>query len=151
MAPSVVGLFFIWGFLKDDILACAETWDQFIELSGRILVSFRGFFLKIIFLHSEIFEFHNSSFALRCFINVNGKATVWHTPLFFFYYGDSLDNCNVEWRRETGCHHDHPTRSSCSTTAIKDHSCHTVSLPSSSFTNILKVHQTTEEAIILRR
>jgi hypothetical protein len=26
--PSVVGLFFIWGFLKDDILACAETWDQ---------------------------------------------------------------------------------------------------------------------------
>jgi len=23
----IIGLFFIWGFLKDDILACVETWD----------------------------------------------------------------------------------------------------------------------------
>jgi hypothetical protein len=27
-------------------------------------------------------SFHNSSFALRYFFNVNGKATMWHTPLF---------------------------------------------------------------------
>jgi len=25
-------------------------------------------------------SFHNSSFALRCFFDVNGKAIVWHTP-----------------------------------------------------------------------
>jgi hypothetical protein len=23
----ILGLYFIWGFLKDDILACVETWD----------------------------------------------------------------------------------------------------------------------------
>jgi hypothetical protein len=28
-----------------------------VIISGRILVSFRGDFLKIIFLHAEIFEF----------------------------------------------------------------------------------------------
>jgi hypothetical protein len=28
-----------------------------VMISRRILVSFRGFFLKIIFLHGEIFEF----------------------------------------------------------------------------------------------
>jgi hypothetical protein len=27
-------------------------------------------------------SFQNSSFALRCLFNVNGEATVWHTPCF---------------------------------------------------------------------
>jgi len=50
---------FIWGFLKDDVLACVETWD----LSYRVIISGRIFwflledFLNIIFLHGEIFEF----------------------------------------------------------------------------------------------
>ncbi len=49
---------FIWGFLKDDILACVETWDEL--LCYNILKDFSFFkriFLKIMFLHGEIFEF----------------------------------------------------------------------------------------------
>ncbi len=55
-----------------------------VMISWRILVSFRGFFLKIIFLHDEIFEIsYNSSFCLKIlFNNVNGKATAWHTPCY---------------------------------------------------------------------
>jgi hypothetical protein len=66
---------FIGGFLKDYILACAETWD--------ILKDFGFFFedfLKMIFLHGEIFEFSSFFFCLKILFNVNGKATVWHAP-----------------------------------------------------------------------
>ncbi len=39
-------------------------------------------FLKIIFLHGEIFEFSSFFFCLKIlFNNVNGKATLCHTPL----------------------------------------------------------------------
>jgi len=31
-------------------------------------------------------NFHNSSFALRYFFNVNGKATVWHAHCFRIEY-----------------------------------------------------------------
>jgi hypothetical protein len=50
----------IWGFLKDDILACVEPWEisyyRVIIISWRILVSCRGFFEDYIFCNGEIFE-----------------------------------------------------------------------------------------------
>ncbi len=56
--PQVISLFLYEDFLKDDILACAETCDQL--QSYNILKDF-GFLLddvlKIIFLQGEIFEF----------------------------------------------------------------------------------------------
>jgi hypothetical protein len=42
-----------WLVLKLEII----SYYRVIIISRRILVSFRGFFLKIIFLHGEIFEF----------------------------------------------------------------------------------------------
>jgi len=50
-----------------------------IIMSWRILVSFRGFFEDYNFCVVKYLSFHNSSFALRYFFNVNGKAIVWHT------------------------------------------------------------------------
>ncbi len=44
-------------------------------------------FLKIIFLHCEICEFPWFLFWLKILFNVNGKATVWHTPCFFVILG----------------------------------------------------------------
>jgi hypothetical protein len=58
-----------------------------IITSWRILVCFRGFFedYYIIFAWWKYYlSFHNSSsFALRYFFNVNGKAKVCHTPKLF--------------------------------------------------------------------
>jgi hypothetical protein len=54
----ITGLFLHEDFLKDDILACVETWDWLY--SYNILKDFWFLsedFLKIIFLHGEIFEF----------------------------------------------------------------------------------------------
>ncbi len=55
-----------------------------VLLSWRILVSFRGFLEEdYIFLHGEIFfEFPLILLLLKILFDVNGKATVWHTPLF---------------------------------------------------------------------
>jgi len=53
-----------------------------VIISGRILVFLLEDFLKIIFLHGEIFEFPSFFFCLKVLLNVNGKATVWHTPCF---------------------------------------------------------------------
>jgi hypothetical protein len=39
-------------------------------------------FWKIIFLYGEIVEFLLFFFCLKILFNVNGKATVWHTPCF---------------------------------------------------------------------
>jgi len=47
-----------------------------VMISRRILVFLRGFFLKIIFLHSEIFEFPEFSCCLQRLFNVIGKATM---------------------------------------------------------------------------
>ncbi len=47
-----------------------------VMISGRILVSFGGFFFKIIFLYGEIFEFSLFFFCLKILFNVNVKATV---------------------------------------------------------------------------
>jgi hypothetical protein len=40
------------------------------------LVSFRGFFLKNIVLHGEIFELSKFFFALKIVLNVNGKGSI---------------------------------------------------------------------------
>jgi len=47
-----------------------------VIISGRILVFLLEDFLKIIFLHGEIFEFPSFFFCLKVLLNVNGKATV---------------------------------------------------------------------------
>jgi hypothetical protein len=53
--------------------------------SWKLLVSFRGFFWRLNFFYGEEFSlFFFCLNILSFFINVNGKATVWHTPLFFF-------------------------------------------------------------------
>ncbi len=41
-----------------------------------MLKDFERIFLKIIFLHGEIFEFPYLLFCLKILFNVNGKATV---------------------------------------------------------------------------
>jgi len=53
------------------------------------MVSFlEDFFLKIIFLHGEIFEFSEFFFCLQILCNVNGKGTtVCHTPCSFGVLG----------------------------------------------------------------
>jgi hypothetical protein len=51
-----------------------------VIMSWRILVSLGGFLLKITFLHGEIFKFPLFFFFLQIIFNVNGKATMWHTP-----------------------------------------------------------------------
>ncbi len=58
-----------------------------VMISWRILVYFRGFFWRLYFCMVKYLNFHNSSFALRYLLfNVNGKATVWHTPCFIVFY-----------------------------------------------------------------
>ncbi len=47
------------------------------------LVSFRGFFLKITFLHGEIFEIPPFSFRLKILFNVNGKGHSVTHPLLY--------------------------------------------------------------------
>ncbi len=80
--PCVIGLFLygdfwkmiFWLVLKLEI-SCR------VIISWRILVSFRGFFEDYIFAWWNM-SFHNSSFAIIYFFNVNGKATVRHTFCF---------------------------------------------------------------------
>jgi hypothetical protein len=65
----------------------------------RILVSFRGLFWRLWFLHGEIFEcFHNSCFALRYVFNVNGKATMWHTLYLYGHWKVSAKNTMLDIR-----------------------------------------------------
>ncbi len=85
----------IWGFLKDDILACVETWISYrVIKSWRILVSFTGFFEDCIFAWwniwiSIILLLHYDTFKCKF-----GKATVWPNPLFsklsVAYFGPHL-------------------------------------------------------------
>jgi hypothetical protein len=58
-----------------------------LEIRCRVIISLKdfGFFWRIfwrfgIFVHGEIFEFPLFFFCLQICLNVNGKATVWHTP-----------------------------------------------------------------------
>jgi hypothetical protein len=81
--PKVVDLFLYKDFLKIIFLLVLRLEISYrVMIYWKILVFFRGFFLKIIFLYGEIWNFHNSSFTLKIFFNVNGKAIVWHTLCF---------------------------------------------------------------------
>jgi len=51
-----------------------------VIISWRILVSFRGIFEDYIFAWWNIWVFIILFFCLKILFNVNGKATVWHTP-----------------------------------------------------------------------
>jgi hypothetical protein len=79
-----------------------------VLISWRILVSVRGFFLKIFFFFLvKYLSFHNSSssFALRYLLfHVNGKAIVWHAPCFiwlflkmFFSHLEELSHDSNSW------------------------------------------------------
>ncbi len=76
--------------MKDDIFGLCWNLRLVIRvmiISWRILVSFKGFFEDYIFAWwNYILSFHNSSFCLKIHLNVNGKATVWHTPCFVFVF-----------------------------------------------------------------
>ncbi len=62
-----------------------------VIIFSRILVSFRGFFLKVIFFC--MVKYLSFSIILRSpymiLFNVNGKVALEHTPLFFFF-------CHIE-------------------------------------------------------
>jgi hypothetical protein len=79
-------------FERWHILACVETFEisYRVIISWRILVSFRGFFEDHSFCMAKYLSFHNSSFAL----NVNVKATVWHTPCIALDLA-LLETCNI--------------------------------------------------------
>jgi len=50
---------------------------------------FRGFFWRFYFCMVKYLSFRHSSFALRYF-NVNGKATMWHTPCLFWFFDRAI-------------------------------------------------------------
>jgi len=67
-----------WAFWL--VLKLEISYNRVIIISWRILVSFGGVFEDYIFALWNIWVSINSSFALRCFFNVNGKARVCDTP-----------------------------------------------------------------------
>jgi hypothetical protein len=79
------------GFFEDYIFAwwnlrlVTELW--YVEGFWFLLEGF----LKIIFLHGEVLEFPWFFFCLKILLNVDGKATVWHTPCCFL--------CDISCRR----------------------------------------------------
>jgi hypothetical protein len=79
------------GFFEDYIFAwwnlrlVTELW--YVEGFWFLLEGF----LKIIFLHGEVLEFPWFFFCLKILLNVDGKATVWHTPYCFL--------CDINCRR----------------------------------------------------
>jgi len=58
---------------------------------------FQRIFWRLYFCMVKYLSFHNSSFALRYFYNVNGKATSWHTPCFLF--GKKIANFDLDYWR----------------------------------------------------
>jgi hypothetical protein len=79
--PYIIGSIFIWGFLKRWYFGLC--WNLRLVIELQYLEGFWFLledFLKIIFFHDEIFEFPQFFFYLKILFNVNGKATVWHTP-----------------------------------------------------------------------
>jgi len=91
-------LYIFWLVLKLEI-------SYRVMISWRILVSFglEEFFEDYIFCMVKCLSFHNSCFCLQILFNVNGKATVWHTPLFIyfdtpsFYVGRSEPAHYLQW------------------------------------------------------
>jgi hypothetical protein len=82
-----------------------------LEISYRVIISwyfllFLRMFWRFYFCMVIYLSFHNSSFALRYFFYVNGKATVWHTPcLFCFLVSKSLAVYYLQklWTFSNGC------------------------------------------------
>jgi hypothetical protein len=69
-----------------------------VLISWRILVSFKkDFFEDYIRVWWNYLSFHHSSFALRYFLMLNGKAIVCDTPVcfFFFFVGENLTQNRV--------------------------------------------------------
>jgi len=82
--PWVICLFSyedFWKMIFWLVLKLEISYNRVI-ISWRILVFFRGFFWRLYFCMVKYLSFHNSSFAFNIHFNVNGKATVWHPPLF---------------------------------------------------------------------
>jgi hypothetical protein len=79
-----------WLVLKVEISYTVMT-------SWRILVSFRGYFLKIIFLHWwNILKFHYSFFASRCFlIQFKWQGHSVAHPLFDLFMNENLIVINI--------------------------------------------------------
>ncbi len=94
---AVIGLFLYEGFWKMIVWLVLELeisyWSY--NISWRILVSFRGFVFWNFFLHGEIFEFSYFFFCLKMLFNVNGKATVWHTPCSTLLQGGGTMGCEA--------------------------------------------------------
>ncbi len=77
--PHVVSLFLYKDFWKMIFWLMLKLGiNDRVVIFWKSLVSFRGFFLKIISLDGEILEFQLFFFCLKIFFNVNGKATMWH-------------------------------------------------------------------------
>jgi hypothetical protein len=75
-------------FLHDDFwkmifwLVLKLEISYWVVISWTILVSISGFFWRFYFHMVKYLNFDNSSFAFEILFNVNGKATVWHTPRY---------------------------------------------------------------------
>jgi hypothetical protein len=74
-----------------------------LDISYRVIISWRiflflleDFFWRIYFHMGKYLNFQNSSFCHKILFNVNGKATVWHTPCYYCYY--FLFSCMCEQR-----------------------------------------------------
>jgi hypothetical protein len=77
--PHVVGLFLYEDFWKMIFwLVLKLGINDRVVIFWKNLVSFKGFFSKIIFLHGEILKFSWFFFCLKIFFNVNGKAIMSH-------------------------------------------------------------------------
>jgi hypothetical protein len=66
-----------------------------VEISYRVIISSQFWFLledflKIIFLHGDIFEILQFFFCLKILFNVNGKATMLPTFSFIAKFGQNL-------------------------------------------------------------
>ncbi len=77
---------------------------SYLRSVNRVITSWRifGYFYRVFWrLHFSIVKylsFHNSSsFALRYFFNVNGKAAVWRTPCYGLFSGFPQSNTSDGW------------------------------------------------------
>jgi hypothetical protein len=61
--------------------------QNFISLFWGLFNDKTDLRVRYIFAWWKYLSFRNSSFALRYIFNVNGKATMWHTPLFLCFLG----------------------------------------------------------------
>jgi hypothetical protein len=88
---------FIWGFLKDEILLVLKFEISYrVMMSWRILVPLEDFSSRLYFCMVKYLNFH-FFFCIKILFNVNGKATVWHTPCLVFVEGVSTSVKFTPW------------------------------------------------------